>query len=550
MYHPGPVGITPCLTTNGAAHVPPEPNQPNNPGISGSPSLNPESIDPSEEFTQAPVRTRPSGLTSDGRLRAGKLAGLTMRQAIWILSWPILAESFLNSLVGLTDTVLAAGLGEQETNAIGAAAYMMWLMGLVVMSVGMGATALIARAVGARRMAVANAVLGQSLVVALVAGVITGLVVAATSHLTASMMNLRGEGATAFRTYLLIVALGMPLTSILYTGIACARGVGDSIRPLRIMIVVNAVNIITSWVLSGVEWNTLSADGSRNTVLANPFSFDLGITGIAIGTVVSQAVGAVMVLTMATRGTWGIRLRARRLRPHWHTIRRIVRIGLPNLFETFGMWIGNYAIMLFVGLIGAAGVAGVMGAHIVAIRIEAFSFLPGFAMGAAAATLAGQYLGAGSPAMAKKAIWICTLIACSTMGTTGVMFILFPRVIASLFTPLESHLEIVPALLIISGCVQIPFAASIVWRSALRGVGDVKAVMHITWWTTYAVRLPLAYLLSGVDIPLPGGGEIPNPSGRDPSLAWLWIGLCTEIIFRAGAFGWRFLRGPWQESRI
>lgn len=530
--------------------MPPEPTPPKDAQPQGVTPLNPDSIDPSEEFVAPPVRTKPAGLTADGRLRAGKLAGLTMRQAIWILSWPILAESFLNSLVGLTDTVLAAGLGEQETDAIGAASYMMWLMGLVVMSVGMGATALIARSVGARRMAVANAVLGQSLVVALVAGLTTGLIVAATSPLTASMMNLKDEGASAFRDYLLIVALGMPLTSILYTGIACARGVGDSIRPLRIMIVVNAVNIVSSWILSGVDWNTLTSDGSRNTVIANPFNFDLGITGIALGTVISQAVGVAMVLAMALRGTWGIRLRARRLRPHWHTIRRIVRIGLPNLFETFGMWIGNYAIMLFVGLIGAAGVAGVMGAHIVAIRIEAFSFLPGFAMGAAAATLAGQYLGAGSPAMARKAIWICTLIACTTMGLTGLAFVAFPRPITSLFTPLESHLEIVPALLIISGCVQIPFAASIVWRSALRGVGDVKAVMHLTWWTTYAVRLPLAYLLSGVDIPLPGGGSIPSPLGREPSLAWLWVGLCTEIVFRAGLFGWRFLKGPWDRSRI
>ncbi|MBX3317199.1 MAG: MATE family efflux transporter [Phycisphaeraceae bacterium] len=516
----------------------------------GSPALNPESIDPSEELTLSPARTRPSGLTSDGRLRAGRLAGLTMRQAIWILSWPILAESFLNSMVGLTDTVLAAGLGEQETDAIGAAAYMMWLMGLVVMSVGMGATALIARSVGARRMAVANAVLGQSLVVAIVAGVATGLIVAITTPATASMMNLSGDGATAFRDYILIVSCGMPLMSILFTGIACARGVGDSIRPLWIMVVVNAVNIVVSWILSGVDWNTLSSDGTRSVVLANPFPFELGIKGIALGTIASQAVGAVMVLWMASRGTWGIRLRARRLRPHWHTIRRIVRIGLPNLFETFGMWIGNYAIMLFVGLIGAAGVSGAMGAHIVAIRIEAFSFLPGFAMGAAAATLTGQYLGAGSPAMARKAIWICTLIACTTMGLSGLFFVIFPRLITSLFTPIESHLTLVPALLIISGCVQIPFAASIVWRSALRGAGDVKAVMHLTWWTTYAVRLPLAYLLSGVEIPLPGGRILPNPSGMEPSLAWLWVGLCAEIVVRAGAFGWRFLRGGWERGRI
>lgn len=512
-----------------------------------TPPLDPSAVDLSQENAPSPVRQRPSGLTSDGRLRAGKLAGLTMQRAIWILSWPILVESFLNSLVGLTDTVLAAGLGEQPTDAIGAAAYMMWLIGLVVMSIGMGATTLIARSVGARRMAVANAVLGQSLIVSVIAGILTGLIVAATVDVGAALMSLKGEAARAFRDYLLIVSLGVPLTAVLFTGIACARGVGDSIRPLWIMVVVNIVNIVSSWILSGVDWQVASSSGEVRTLLSNPFGFEMGISGIALGTVLGQFVGALMVLRMAIGGTWGIRLRARRLRPHWHTIRRIVRIGLPNLFETFGMWIGNYAVMLFVGWLG---VTGLMGAHIVAIRIEAFSFLPGFAMGAAAATLAGQYLGAGSPAMARKAIWICTGIAGTTMGLTGLIFVIFPRAIVGVFSSQPTHLEVAPALLIISGLVQIPFAASIVWRSALRGAGDVRSVMLMTWWTTYFVRLPLAYLLSGVDIPLGGGRVFENPVPWEPTLAGLWIGLCAEIVVRAVLFGRRFMSDQWTSKRV
>lgn len=511
-----------------------------------SPPSNPAPLDPSQENAPA-APARASGLTSDGRLRAGRLAGLTMRRAIWVLSWPILAESFLNSLVGLTDTVLAAGLGESQTDAIGAASYMMWLIGLIVMSIGMGATALIARAVGARRMAVANAVLGQAMVVGIAAGLVTGLLIAIVTPLAGSLVSLEGEAETAFRQYLLIVAAGVPLMSILFTGIACARGVGDSIRPLWVMIAVNAVNIVASWVLSGVDWRTAAADGASRVILSNPFPFDMGVPGIAVGTLIGHFVGAAIVLAMAIRGTWGIRLRRRRLAPHWHTIRRIVRVGLPNLFEMFGMWVGNYAIMIFVGWLGAGGL---MGAHIVAIRIEAFSFLPGFAMGAAAATLAGQYLGAGSPAMARKAIWICTGVAASTMGLTGLAFIVAPRAIVGLLSSQPTHLEIAPTLLVITGIVQIPFAASIVWRSALRGVGDVRAVMLLTWWTTYAVRLPLAYLLSGVDIPLPGGKVIPNPVPWEPTLAGLWIGLCSEIVIRALAFGWRFTRGAWTRTRV
>src|SRR5436190_14699395 len=104
-----------------------------------------------------PPRALPEGALPDGRIKSGRLAGLSMGTAIWVLAWPILIESFLNSLVGLTDTLLSAQLSEAATDAIGGASYLLWFVGLVVQSIGVGATALISRAVGGGRLAVANA---------------------------------------------------------------------------------------------------------------------------------------------------------------------------------------------------------------------------------------------------------------------------------------------------------------------------------------------------------------------------------------------------------
>ena len=112
------------------------------------------------------------GLTPDGRLKSGRLAGLNMRAAIWALSWPILIESMLNSFVGLTDTYMSAALpnGQVATDAIGGASYIVWFISLIIMSLGVGATALISRSVGAGRLAVANAALAQTLVLAAISG--------------------------------------------------------------------------------------------------------------------------------------------------------------------------------------------------------------------------------------------------------------------------------------------------------------------------------------------------------------------------------------------
>lgn len=515
-----------------------------------------EALVPGEEAV-APLRPLPSGrpargLTADGRLRSGRLAGLTMWGAMVALAWPVLVDSLLNSLVGLTDTVLAAGISEAATDAIGAASYILWFVGLVLIALDVGATALISRAVGAGRLAVANAGVAQALVMALVAGSLVATLVAAAMWPMATLLRFQAEARSAFIVYLGIVTLDVPFMAILFMSLACLRACGDTFRPMRVMAVVNVVNIVASWVLSGVDVRTttvVAGEPTVRTLVHNPFPFDLGVAGIALGTMLGHAVGAGLVVRTLIRGSSGVRLYRRRLRPHPHTLWRIVRVGLPNFLETLGMWAGNFLVVLMVGWLGA----GQVGAHVVAIRIEAFSFQPGLAMGIAAATLAGQYLGAGSARLARRAVAWCTALAAAIMGTIGLAFVFIPQTIVGLFSAQPTHLSVTPRCLFITGLVQVPFAMAIVLRSGLRGAGDVRAVMWLTWMTTYGVRLPLAYALSGVDIPLPatlGGGVSRNPFPFEPSLPGLWAGLCIEIVIRAAAFTWRFLGEGWLRHRV
>lgn len=494
-------------------------------------------------------------IAADGRIATGKLAGLTMGSAILVLSWPILIESFLNTLVGLTDTVLAAGLenGRAATDAVGAASYLLWFVGLVIMAISIGATALVSRAVGAGRLAVANAAVGQTLLLSVVSGILVAAMIALIARPVAVLYQMDERATHDFVTYLRIVSIGVPMMSVTFCGIACIRGAGDNISPLLAMIVINIVNIGTSWILSGVDLTrAVVIDGQihTRTILENPFTFDMELGGIAAGTVIAQTVGALLVVAMLIRGGSGVRLIRRRLRPHVHTMMRLLRVGFPNFLETLGMWAGNFAVILIVGALGAPGL---LGAHIVTIRIEAISFLPGFSMGVAAATLAGQYLGAGRPDLARKSVMVCTIIASIFMGFMGALFVFVPRQITGLFTPLPEHLDVVPTLLFITGLAQIPFAISIVLRQGMRGAGDTTAVMWITWITTYGIRLPLVYLLSGVEIPMPqwlGGGVIPAPFGFEPSLARIWVGLCIEVVLRAIFFWARYLTPGWTRQRV
>jgi len=212
-----------------------------------------------------PPRRQQPRLDDQGRLISGRLAGFSLWQAIWVLSWPILVESFLNSLVGLVDTILAAGLSEAATDAIGGASYILWFLSLIGLSVGIGATALVSRAVGGGKQAVANAALGQALLLSTVMGALVGVVVFAGAPLiAAALINVReGAGAEAgayldqargsMIVYLRWAAAAVPMNSIMLTGLACCRAAGDAYRPLWTMLIVNGVNILVSWALAGVD---------------------------------------------------------------------------------------------------------------------------------------------------------------------------------------------------------------------------------------------------------------------------------------------------------
>lgn len=526
------------------------PDQPEQPGHDPELDCKPSEVCAVQSVTLG--TTAVAAVDDQGTFRKGRLAGLNMNQAIWILAWPVVTESFLNSFVGLVDTKLSAGMpqGEAATDAIGGASYIMWLIGLVIMALGVGATALISRSVGKGRLGVANQILGQTMSLAATLGVLVGAGIWSLVPWIAISLRMSPEASGFFRSYMTIIAMGVPAASVLFGMIACSRGAGDSISPLKAMVARNVVNIIVSWGLSGVAIYGLTS----------PLQLNLGIEGIAIGTVAGDLVGAAYITHMARSGRWSIRLKAIRLKLHKLTVWRLYRLGIPNFLETFGLWIGNFIIILFVGFLGQQlGRDGLLGAHIIGIRIEAFSFMPGFGMGIASATLAGQYLGMNRPDLAKRAVFRCTLIASVIMGSIGIALIVFPHQIVALLSTQPTHAEIVPKLLIICGIVQVPFAISIVFRSAMRGAGDVKLVMALTWTATYALRLPIAYVLSGVDIPLPeffGGGIIENPRllesafGIEPGLTALWFGLCSEMVLRAFLFAGRFFQGGWLKAKV
>ena len=467
---------------------------------------------------------------ADGPRRlSGKLAGLPLGQQILALAiWPFF-QQLLSWLVSFVDTAVAGRLTEQATSAIAVGGYINWFMGLMVMGVGAGGAALIARAVGGGHKRLANAGVGQALLLGAIVGVVVGVVVYAAARPVALAAGLSGASLDLCLVYLRITAAGVPLAAILFVSAACMTAAGDTRNPFFVMVIMNLVNLVLTILFAGMTFDF--ADHAYRIGLG------WGVPGIALGTVIGWAVGAVLMVLLLLRPGNTIRLHPHRLRPHWHTIKRIWRVAYPNLLDRGGHWAGNWIVIMIVGMIGRRSHIGdaVQGAHIIAIRIEAISFLPALAFAAAAGTLTGQYLGANDPAMARKAARQCWLIGAGIMTTLGLLFITIPDALVRILTDIPVFLETTPDLLRLCGFVQFFFGSALVLQGAMRGAGDTRMPAILSNVLTWGLRLPLAFLLGYV---------------LEMGLFGIWLALCGELVVRGCVFIARYLRDGWLKAEV
>lgn len=461
---------------------------------------------------------------------SGRLAGLPLGRQIFVLAiWPFL-QQLLSWLVSTVDTIVAGYQPtEDAANAIAVGGYINWFMGLMVMGIGAGGAALIARAIGGGHKRLAHAGLGQTLVMGAAVGAITGLIVILLADVIGKMAGLEGEALTMASIYLRLVAAFIPIAAVLFVCVHCLTAAGDTRAPFFVMLIMNAINLVATVLLAGIE---LRYNGTLYSI-----GLGWGVAGIAWGTCIGWTIGAALMIRLITKRNSSLRLHTHRLRPHLHTMKRIWRVAYPALLDRGGHWAGNWIIVMIVGLIGATHTIGdsVQGAHIIAIRIESISFLPALAFAAAAGTLTGQYLGANDPAMARKAARQCWFIGAGIMTILGVVFIAIPEQLVHLYTNKQVFLDKSPQLVRICGYVQFFFGSALVLQGAMRGAGDTRIPAILSNTLTWFVRLPAAFILGYV---------------LEMGLAGIWYALCGELLIRGIVFIARYLRDGWLKVEV
>ncbi len=439
---------------------------------------------------------------------------------VWVLALPMLGEQVGSFLVGFVDTWLAGRLSKEAIGAVGTGGYMGWFVSMAFMMVGTGAAAVVARCFGARDRQTATRALNQSLLLAIVIGlVVTGVVLLAAPALAAILTQTPGARAL-FTTYVRIDALGYTLFGAMLVCAGAVRAAGDTRTPMLIMIVVNIVNALVSMSL---VFGLLGAP-------------KLGVTGIAIGTVVARSLGGLLMIAVLIVGLRGLRLRLGELRPDPGVIWRVLRVGLPAGGDAAMRWITQMGFLIIVAHTAVGDAAMVnFAAHNIAMRLEAITYLPAVAWMTAAATLVGQYLGAGHPDRAARAGWLAAL---QTAGLTAGVAIVFFALADPLYRLMTNDPQVravgVPAFRVLA-FMQPFLGVAIVIIGALRGAGDTRMTMLFSGIGGVLLRLPTAWLCGIVA----GGG-----------LLGAWIGMWADNLGMFTLGCWRFAQGGWKKVRV
>lgn len=443
------------------------------------------------------------------------------------LALPVLAEQLLAMLLGLSDMVLAGHyLDQPHLAAMNLMAYVLWLTHGMFAVVAIGATALVARFIGAGNREMARHVVNQALLVgALLALLITtcGSAFVPGAIRLLQMQGSSGDHAISYIRWLLPV---IPLVMMQTVGIASLRGAGDMVAGLMVMLVVNTVNVVVSWSL----------------VLGLGPLPELGWNGLAAGTASGYCVGGMLMMSLLGRGRAGLGIGRRWLRPDRRLIRRLLRIGLPGGMDMLAL-IGCQ--FWFVSLINQLGVLAAA-AHGVAIRIESLAFLPGVAFQMAAATMAGQHLGARDHHRAGRSVLMALLVGGGLMAGAGLLFYTLAPQLALLLIgsgQLEVALHAAPLLRTISLAMPA-LALTMILSGALRGAGDTRWPLAFTMIGFLGIRLPLAYWLAFDAVQLPGTAVV--LAGWGWGVLGAWYAMVADLTVRAALVLYRFHHGGWK----
>ena len=432
-------------------------------------------------------------------------------KALTALIIPLIVEQLLAVLVGMADSIMVANVGEAAVPGVSLVDNIMVLLINIFAALATGGAVVAGQYLGQKREKDACIAAKQLIWFIFLCSVgITAIVYLGRNFILHSVFGaIDADVMSSANTYLMIVTASIPFIALYNGGAAIFRAMGNSKVSMQVSIVMNVINV------------------AGNAILI--YGFHRGTEGVAIPTLVSRMVAAILILGLLCNQTRVLHLE-KTLRYHLDgsMVKRILNIGVPNGLENSMFQLGKILVLSLVSTFGTSAIA----ANAVSNAVALFQILPGMAISLAVTTVISRCVGAGDYEQAKYYTRkLLKITYCCMAVTVALIFAVLPLIMKvynlSAGTSAESE-----KILLFHGC-----SAILVWPIAFnlpavfRASGDVRYSMITSIVSMWIFRIAFSYILGkymGIGV------------------FGVWIAMIIDWCFRAILFVYRYFSGKWQ----
>ena len=407
-------------------------------------------------------------------VRADKEMMFTNRQLV-ALMWPLLLEQLLAITVGLADSLMVATVGDAAISAVSLVDSISNLMIYIFSAMATGGAAVAGQYIGQRQKEDAcNA--GQQLIALL--GAVSIFFVALlylfrTQILTVMFGHIEPDVMAATNTYYLYVMASIPGIALYNGGAALFRTMGHSDVSLKVSLLMNSINVI------------------GNAVLI--FGFGMDVAGVAIPTLVSRTVAAVVILSLLFNRDLMLHLSdIRGFHLNMRLMKNIFYIGVPSGVENGMFQLGRLVLFSLISTFGTAS----MVANAIGNTISNFNCFAGQAINLGLAAVVSQCVGAGEFDQARAYMKKIVKWTYGIMAVVNLTIIALLPLIMRVYNVSPEAEKLAVTVSLIHGISSIfLWIPAFTIPSFLRAAGDAQFTMLASMTTMWLVRVLLAYVL-------------------------------------------------------
>ncbi len=423
---------------------------------------------------------------------------------------PLVIEQILAVTVGMADIIMVSQVGQHATSGVSLVDTISTLLIQVFSALATGGAVISAQYLGKNRGSDACRAANQLVLSVTAVGIfIMALALIGNAWILHTIYgNVETNVMEAAELYFYITACSYPFLAVYNGCAALCRSMGDSKVSMKTSVLMNVINVAGNALLVMV--------------------FHMGVAGVAIPTLVSRVVAALVMIVVVHNQKRPIHIDAHfRLGFDWKLIREILAIGIPTGLDGSLFQVGKLLVASLVSTFGTAAIA----ANAVGNTIASFEVIPGSAIGLAMITVVGQTLGANETEQAKYYTKKLMAIIYISMAILNVILVFLCNPILTLYNLEPDAFAMAHFVVLLHGiCGALIWPLSFALPNGLRAGGDARFIMVVSIASMWTFRIGFSYLL----------GQF-----FQLGLAGVWIAMIIDWICRSFFFVRRFFSGKW-----